>query len=598
MHAAGKAKGVFSMKQFALPPNFAASSADILEALGFGVAIIDADNHQIVYANNTLLNLSGQTPDTLLGQSCHQLLCPAQQGACPISDLGRTIDNSERLLLRADGQKIPIIKTVLPLTLAGKKYLMESIIDNTTRKEMCDLLSAANENLKREIDNRRQAEEQLQGLAYHDTLTGLPNRAFFLAALDHAIAVAERSAAMLAILFLDLDGFKTINDTLGHASGDKLLAETAKRLVATVRKGDIVARIGGDEFVILCESIAHPEAVKAITDKIVASFDSAFNINGQEVFITTSLGAALYPTNGHCAEELLQNADSAMYKAKELGRNQSVLCTQQMQQDIYEYMQLSNHLYRALERHELILHYQPQIHSDSYKIIGAEALVRWKHPVLGLLPPGKFIPIAEKTGLIHAIGEWVVRTACRQNKAWQDAGLPKIPVTVNLSILQLNKPSFVQQIDAILAETGLEAQYLELELTESIVMHDLLTTVKALAALRKRGIAIAVDDFGAEHASLQYLTQLPIDKIKIAKPFVQGMEANKKDAAIANAMLEMAKKMGVRAIATGIETQQQVSLLKHAQCQEMQGFYFSKPLPAEDLARLLANGLSASFETA
>lgn len=586
------------MKPIEIPPAFSAFPAELLDALGFGVVIIDADTHRLVYANAALLRLSGRRAEEILGQECHQLLCPAQRGACPISDLGQTIDNAERLLLTVDGQGLPILKTVVPLTIAGKNYLMESVVDNRAQREMRDQLGAANKTLQREVNSRRAAETRLQGLAYHDALTGLPNRPYFQEALQQAVARSERSGALLAIMFLDLDGFKLINDTLGHASGDKLLVETGKRLAATVRKGDTVARIGGDEFVILCENITHPEAVKTVAEKIVASFRAPFIINGQELFITTSLGAALYPTDGDSAEELLQNADIAMYRAKEQGRNQGVLCTPQMQQDICEYMQLSNHLYRALERNELVLHYQPQIHVDSRSIIGTEALVRWEHPGLGLLPPGKFIAIAEKTGLIHPIGEWVIRTACRQNKAWQAAGLPKIPVTVNLSVLQLNKPSFVQQLDAILQETGLEAQYLELELTESVVMHNLLATIDALAALRKRGIAIAVDDFGADHASLQYLTRLPIDKLKIAKPFVQGMAGNKKDAAITSAVLAMAQKMGVRAIATGIETPQQVALLTHANCQEMQGFYFSKPLPPEAMAQLLQHGLAGPAGTA
>lgn len=586
------------MKPIEIPPAFSAFPAELLDALGFGVVIIDADTHRLVYANAALLRLSGRRAEEILGQECHQLLCPAQRGACPISDLGQTIDNAERLLLTVDGQGLPILKTVVPLTIAGKNYLMESVVDNRAQREMRDQLGAANKTLQREVNSRRAAETRLQGLAYHDALTGLPNRPYFQEALQQAVARSERSGALLAIMFLDLDGFKLINDTLGHASGDKLLVETGKRLAATVRKGDTVARIGGDEFVILCENITHPEAAKTVAEKIVASFRAPFIINGQELFITTSLGAALYPTDGDSAEELLQNADIAMYRAKEQGRNQGVLCTPQMQQDICEYMQLSNHLYRALERNELVLHYQPQIHVDSRSIIGTEALVRWEHPGLGLLPPGKFIAIAEKTGLIHPIGEWVIRTACRQNKAWQAAGLPKIPVTVNLSVLQLNKPSFVQQLDAILQETGLEAQYLELELTESVVMHNLLATIDALAALRKRGIAIAVDDFGADHASLQYLTRLPIDKLKIAKPFVQGMAGNKKDAAITSAVLAMAQKMGVRAIATGIETPQQVALLTHANCQEMQGFYFSKPLPPEAMAQLLQHGLAGPAGTA
>jgi len=577
-------------------PNIMNFSAEILNSLGFGVVIISAENHQIVYSNSKLLSMSGHAREDILGKQCHDLLCPAEKGACPISDLGQPIDNSERFLICADGKRLPVLKTAVPLNIGGSQFFMESIIDNSLQKDIRDMLSNTNENLKTEIEKHAKAQDKLKHLAYHDYLTILPNRLLFVEELNHAIFLAQRSSKMLAVLFLDLDGFKMINDTMGHVTGDQLLLAISKRLTDTVRKSDIVARIGGDEFIVMIEHVENVDGVKAFMDKILASFNKPFTIKEQELFVTTSLGAAIYPADGDNADVLIQNADIAMYKAKELGRNQGLLCTPDMQKSVSEYMKLSHQLYRALDRNELELYYQPQIECTSHKIIGVEALARWNHPTLGLIYPKKFIPIAEKTGLIHSIGEWVIRTACNQNKAWQNAGLPKIPVAVNLSVLQFNNPNLAQRTETILRETGLSPEYLDLEITESIIMREIIAVVDTLNELKQMGISISIDDFGTEYSSLQYLKQLPVDKIKIAMPFVQGAETNLKDQAITKSILVLAEKMGLRVIAEGVETQKQLSFLTQSHCTEAQGYFFSRPLPVQEVEEILRKGVACSLD--
>jgi diguanylate cyclase (GGDEF)-like protein len=455
------------------------------------------------------------------------------------------------------------------------------------------MLSNTNDNLKVEIDKRTEVQEKLKHLAYHDYLTGLPNRLLFLEELRHAIFLADRSETILSVMFLDLDGFKMINDTMGHAVGDELLIEVAKRLKNTVRKSDGVARIGGDEFVVVFENIKEFDGIKIMTDKVLASFNQPFKINDQEIFVKTSLGVATYPINGNNAETLIQNADIAMYRAKEMGRNQGVIYTPLMENNINEYMRLSNQLYRALDRRELLLYYQPQVDCNTNEVIGMEALIRWNHPDLGLVLPARFIPIAERTGLIHSIGEWVIRTACNQNKAWQDAGLKKIPIAVNLSVLQFTDPFIVEKTAMILRECGLQPQYLEVEITESVIMKEMRSILDALNSFKRLGISISVDDFGTEYSSLQYLKELPVDKLKIAMPFVQGAEENDTDKAIINAILLLAEKTGMRVIAEGVETEEQLSFLVDSKCKEAQGFHFFRPLPADQMEKLLREGIGS-----
>jgi len=564
-------------------------SAEILNILGFGVVIIDADTHEIVYANSRVFSMSGYNPEDILGKECHNLLCPAEVGFCPIMDLGQSVDNSERKMLRKNGEKLPIVKTVVPITLEGKQYLIESILDNSEQKDMQKKLIKVNETLKMEIEKREKIRQQMKYLAYHDHLTGLPNKLLFHKQLNDEVSLVKDSSKMLAVMFLDLDGFKMINDTMGHANGDLLLIEVSKRLVTTLRKCDLIARIGGDEFAILIKEITDMDSIYIIADQIINSFSQAFTVHGQELFVTTSLGIALAPVDGDDTEILIKNADIAMYKAKEAGRNQWTLCTSAMKRSIEEFMNLSSQLYQALDKNEFMLHYQPQVNCKSGEIIGLEALLRWNHLELGLVSPGKFIPIIEQTGLIHSIGDWVLRTACKQNKAWQNAGLPKIPIAVNLSVLQFKNPYIVEKVEAILKNNDLDPQYIELEITESVAMHDIHYVVQTLHSFKKKGISISIDDFGTEYSSLQYLKQLPVDKIKIDMSFVQGIEVSAKDAAIVKAIIVLAKSMNLRVIAEGVETQKQLSFLMKHTCNEMQGYYYYKPMPAEQVEEILKN---------
>lgn len=430
------------------------------------------------------------------------------------------------------------------------------------------------------------SEDAIKHLAYYDHLTDLPNLRYFTEQLNHAINLANRTEKMFFIMFLDLDGFKMINDTMGHSTGDGLLKQVSQRLVNTLRKSDVVARVGGDEFVVMIENIKDENEIKIVAEKIIKCFRQPFVLNDREFFITTSIGIAVYPTDGNDADKLIKNADIAMYRAKQRGKNQYIFCTPGMKTRVDETMKLTGDLYRALERNEFELYYQPQVSCSTSEIVGLEALIRWNHPELGMISPGQFIPIAEQSGLIVSIGEWVMRTACRQNKAWQDAGCPPVRIGVNLSVQQMQDADIVNQVKDILRETGLDPHYLELEITESIAMSHK-RYIETLNALKELGIKIAIDDFGTQYSSLNYLKQLSVDRIKIAMPFIQGISENLKDEAITKTIITLAKSMGIDVIAEGVETRIQLEFLAQEKCDEIQGFYFYKPMPLNETEKLL-----------
>ena len=431
------------------------------------------------------------------------------------------------------------------------------------------------------------SEKEVKHLAYHDHLTRLPNRLFLSEQINHSIFLSKSMGKMLAIMFLDLDDFKMINDTMGHDIGDQLLVEVSIRLVNTLRKRDTVARIGGDEFIILIEDVEDMDYINKVSEKILKCFNEPFRLNNQGCFVTTSIGVAIYPTDGECADVLIKNADIAMYKAKLKDKNQYVICTPVMKNKIVETMEMNNSLCLALERNEFELYYQPQLNCISNEIVGLEALIRWNHPELGMVSPMEFIPIAEKTNLIISIGEWVLRTACKQNKTWQDAGLPRIRMGVNLSAKQFQNENLVRDVEEILKETGLDYQYLELEITESAVMKGKGNIIDTLHIFKKLGIHIAIDDFGTEYSSLNYLKQLPADRIKIPMTFVKGIGVDTKDEAIAKAIIILAKNMGLGVIAEGVETKNQLEFLNQGMCDEIQGFYYFKPMPVGEIEELL-----------
>ncbi len=437
-----------------------------------------------------------------------------------------------------------------------------------------------------EISERKRAEERLNYMAHYDELTGLPNRILFNHRLKQAMMEAAARERLVALMFVDLDRFKTINDTLGYEIGDVLLKAVAERLKDCLRRGDTVARLSGDEFALVFADMAHIDDASRLAQKILDSFTTPFRIGERDLFITSSIGITLYPFDQDDANTLLKNADAAMYRAKEQGRNNYQFYTSEMNVRALERLSFETNLRQALERDEFILHYQPKVDLVTGNVIGMEALLRWQNPELGLVSPTEFIPLAEETGLIVAIGEWVIRTACKQNKAWQAAGLPSLRISVNLSARQFKEKNLVERVAQALKETGLEARYLELELTESLLQTPE-TTITPLKELHALGIHLSIDDFGTGYSSLSYLKRFPIDTLKIDRSFVRDITTDADDAAIANAIITMAHSLGMYVVAEGVETGEQLAFLCQRKCDSMQGYYFSKPLPADVFASLI-----------
>lgn len=437
-----------------------------------------------------------------------------------------------------------------------------------------------------DITKRKQAEHMIKKMAYFDSLTDLPNRTLFHDRLTQAINQAKRTKNPIAVLFLDLDRFKIINDSLGHTAGDQLLQEVSKRLLTCIREGDTVSRQGGDEFTMLLPNTTHSGAIK-VARRIIELISHPMEINGHEILVTPSIGISMYPDHGEDVESLLKNADTAMYHAKDLGKNNFQLYSSKLDQQVLERLTLENELRKALERKEFVLHYQPLIQIDSNKMIGVESLIRWHHPLLGVISPTKFIPLAEETGLIVPIGEWIIHTACAQNKAWQEKGYPPLKVSVNLSGRQFKEPDLVHTISDILNITGLDPQYLELEITENISMNDVNYTIQALQELKALGLRISIDDFGTGYSSLNYLKKFPIDTLKIDQSFVRDIHMDRDDAAIVKAIMAMAFSLDLNVIAEGVETIEQLLFLVNQRCPEAQGYYFNKPLSSDELEGLL-----------
>lgn len=439
----------------------------------------------------------------------------------------------------------------------------------------------------RDITERKKAEKMIRQLAYHDALTGLPNRALFEDRLRVALAQAHRNEQMLAVMFLDLDRFKLVNDTLGHGDGDKLLQDVARDLSELIREGDTVARVGGDEFTLLLPGINQVGDATDVAERILERLKQPRLLGGHEFRVTTSIGVTIYPEDGMEPAALLRNADTAMYRAKERGRDNFQCYTPAMNANIMERLDLERDLRSALEREEFVVHYQPVVDVAMGRVMGAEALVRWQRPGLGLTLPDEFIPLMEETGMILPLGEWVMRTACRQNKAWQDAGHPPVRVAVNLSARQLQHEGLVGTVAGILAETGLAPEYLQLEITESAVMTNLDVIIEVLYELRAIGVGLSVDDFGTGYSSLSYLKRFPIDNVKIDRSFVRDLAVDPNDAAIVTTIIAMARSLNLKVIAEGVETEEQLAFLKSRACDEFQGFLFCKAVSADAFEKLL-----------
>jgi diguanylate cyclase (GGDEF)-like protein len=441
--------------------------------------------------------------------------------------------------------------------------------------------------LVHEVAERRLAEERLTHLAHHDALTGLPNRTLFSDRLAQALIDARRHGRLVAVLFLDLDRFKTINDTLGHDVGDALLKRVAERLSGCVRPGDTISRLGGDEFTLILADVAQAEDVVSMGQKLLSAFAEPFVVGERELFITPSIGITLYPLDADTLDGLLKNADVAMYRAKEIGRNNCQFFRPEMNQQAHERLALEHALRRALERAEFSLVYQPIVELASGRIVGAEALLRWRHPTLGPVPPAQFIPLAEETGLIVPIGEWVLRAACAQSRAWREAGLPSLRLTVNLSIRQVRHHQLLAEVRRTLAESDTAPALLGLELTESILMQHHDAAVDTLNQLQRDGVVFSIDDFGTGYSSLSYLKRLPIAVLKIDRSFVRDLTRDANDADIVGAIITLAHRLGISVIAEGVETAEQLAFLQAQGCDAVQGFYIAEPMAATAFAALV-----------
>jgi diguanylate cyclase (GGDEF)-like protein/PAS domain S-box-containing protein len=445
----------------------------------------------------------------------------------------------------------------------------------------------------KDITERKHDEERIQFLANHDALTALPNRAMFGEVLGIAIQNARRYHRNFAVLFIDLDRFKNINDTLGHEAGDKLLQEMGKRLVQAVRTSDIVARLGGDEFVVLVQEVAEAKHVSAVARKLLSALGHPLSIHGQECRVTASIGICMYPSEAQDELALMKNADIAMYRAKEDGKNTYKFYTEEMNVHSFERLALETSLRRGLERGEFLLHYQAKLDLRTRVITGVEALVRWQHPDLGMVPPAQFIPLAEETGLIVPIGKWVLHTACAQSVAWQRQGLPPVRMAVNLSARQFADEDLLEDIAAALESTGLRADLLEVELTESMVIQNTERAGRVLGQMKTMGVRLAIDDFGVGYSSLTHLKRFPIDTLKVDRSFIRDLPEDPEDKAITEAIIAMGKSLNLTVVAEGVETREQESFLQDHACDEMQGFLFSKPIAGDAFAELLRGSVAS-----
>lgn len=432
-----------------------------------------------------------------------------------------------------------------------------------------------------DITNLKAAEEQIHYLAYYDALTGLPNRVFFKEQMNYLISHAHRNNEMIVIMFLDLDRFKLINDTLGHVAGDELLKQVANRLKHTVNEGDLLVRMGGDEFTIVFPEVLVEGNISKLAQRIIDVFKNSFNINGHDIYISTSIGISLYPFDGKGMDSLIKNADVAMYRAKESGRNNYQFYTENMNQKALARLEMESNLRKALEKDELFLVYQPRMDLKTNKLVGAEALLRWRHPTLGLISPAEFIPVAEETGLILPIGEWVLYTACKQVKEWYDDGDCDFKISVNISAVQFQKEDLVEMIKGILEKTELMPSMLELEITENTIMQKTDRTMEFIQALKEAGIKIAIDDFGTGFSSLSYIKEFDTDNLKIDQSFIRDIGLSASNESIIAAIISMAHSLGMAVVAEGVETQSQLDFLIKQHCDEVQGYLFSEPIEAQ-----------------
>jgi len=513
--------------------------------------------------------------------------------------VGSIRGQSTRVLYRSDDFYTTFGKDAYDALKAGVTFNASVI---TTRVDAssfwCELTGNAMDPLRPEdgsvwifsdVTERKRAEERAKFLSYHDTLTSLPNQLLFRDRLQQAIAFSNRVGTKLALMIVDLDRFKAINDFLGHSAGDQMLVEVAARLQGCMRATDTVCRQGGDEFLLLLTNLAEPDAVITFVGELLAHFHEPFLIETKEITISFSVGVALYPEDGADFESLQRKADIAMYQAKEAGRNTYRFFNEEMNNDAVEQITIYSGLRRGLEAGQFVLYYQPQIEIASGRLVGAEALIRWNHPDLGLVSPGRFIPIAEETGLIVEIGDWVLREACREAAKWREAGFSEPVVAVNLSALQFKRGNIEQSVTKAIDASGIEPSMLELELTESILIRDTDNVLATVKRLKLMGVKLSIDDFGTGYSSLSYLKRFEVDKLKIDQSFIRDLATDPEDAAIVRAIVQMAHSLGLRTIAEGVETQPLLDHLRLNGCDEAQGYFYARPMPADEFRAFLAS---------
>ena len=534
------------------------------------------------YVNPASLHVFGLGPDDLSGLSLSRLQPPQAGGPGTLLDQalaqrapGRS-DTSEVLGWHADGRPLPLEATFSDVVLDGKPAVVGFLRDITERKE---------------------AEQRIRYMAGHDALTGMPNRALLKDRLTQAIADAKRKGLSVWVAFLDIDRFKLINDSLGHSAGDFLLTTVATRLRSVLREGDTVARLGGDEFVLVLTEHMPGGLTPLIVQRVMEAVEQPLSTNGHELLPTCSIGVSVFPNDGQDAGTLIEHADITMYRAKQQGRNGFCFYAASMSELARERLLLERELRVALEQGQFVLHYQPQIELATGRVVGLEALVRWAHPTKGLVAPAEFIGVAEEMGLIVPLGQWILLAACKQNRAWQQAGLPPMRVAVNLSARQFAERGLAASIGAALAEADLDARHLEIEITESLVMHDVERTIDTLRKLKHLGVHVSIDDFGTGYSSLAYLKRFPIDTLKIDRSFVRDIAADSEEAAIVKAIISLAHNLGHRVVAEGVEDRAQLNFLARHGCNLAQGYLFSRPLSPEALYDYLEDGAGVSRTT-
>lgn len=570
------------------------------------VGIMYVQDRVVVRCNRKLEEIYGYGPGEMLGLSTRELH-PSQESYEDLGNQAREpirrgeVFTTESGARRKDGSRFWVRVTGHQAPGAGDRFDVVWIFEDITQRreaeealmrakdeleqrvlERTNELTVTNQQLQKEIFERVQAEQRIWHVAHHDALTGLPNRTLLHDRLEQALAHALRDNHRVGVMFLDLDRFKSINDSLGHAVGDELLKQVAGRIGSAVRAVDTVSRLGGDEFIVILRELAGADDAVLVAEKIIQSLAQPVYTRGHELRVTPSIGISLYPDDGFEALQLMKNADTAMYHAKASGRNNFQFFAPRMNEEATRFFRLENQLSHALDTGELVLYYQPQVRLTEGAVCGVEALVRWRHPDSGLMSPGEFIPVAEETGLILPLGEWVLGEALRQNRHWQEAGYPALPISVNLSPRQFRQKGLVETVRCLLEDTGQPPRLLELEITETSLMHDVDEALDTLRELSAMGVRLAIDDFGIGYSSLNHLKRFPVDRLKIDRSFVSDLGVDWDDGAIVSAIVSLARALNLETLAEGVETAEQLQTLLSYGCTRFQGNYFSVPLPADE----------------